>query len=471
MKCPNCNAENSTASKFCMNCGYPLDCGQNGLTNGDASTAGDSVQTNANSDMTTDSNGSVALASTNQVSKKTSVGKKKWMVCALSGLAVIALIATIAIVATVVIDNGPSDELIKKAIQDEGLNVSKDEWKATDEKYEISNLEVIEKRRVEDTSAVSQVFRGTSTYYKVKAKVTASNGSAECSETVETEFYKDSGESEWAHSLVDVRDRSFTALQGVDASVVEQSVKDEISGKSLYGSIMSKATPNNKVKSTYKDADVKVTEEKFDKDSQTDTVKITLVKDSKTAAAKTTVTAKFSFDGSSFGGGWKLDSASMDEGSDDVDRQGLVGTWTGKFKEQSGVLLGGKCFGAQDRDVILTISNLDNATLKAEGTISFLAHYHKSLSGSNQNGADGDTYLENQSFSTTFENNYNKAIEPNKGDAYASFEFSESSSGKTQFKLAFDDQTGEGSLRITTSTGSFLSPSFFEDTYTLTKTA
>ena len=469
MKCPNCSSENNEANKFCIACGHPLVSPRaKGEINAAPSDA-NRLQAAESKDIPTKDNGNAAA--TPHKNEPGREGGSKKLIYALSGLAAVAIIATIAIVAMLAIDNGPSDEQIKKAIQDEGFKIANDQWKTNDEAYQITNLEVIEKQRVDDTTGLAKAFHGTSTYYKVKAKATASNGAAECAETVETEFFKDSDKGEWEPSSLDEKDRKLTALRGINVSEVEKSVKEELSGKLLYGEILEKATQDKKLLSMYRDADVKITDEKFDKDAQTDTLTIALSKNAETATSNATVTAKFAFNKGIYGTGWGLDSASFHEETGGVNRQGLVGTWTGKFKEQSGVLLGGKCFGAQDRDVTLTISSLDNTTLKAEGTISFLAHYHKTLKGSNQNSTDGDTYLENQSFSTTFENNYNKAIEPNKGDVYASFEFSENSNGKTQFQVSFDDKTGEGSLRVTTSTGSFASPAFFEDVYTLTKGA
>ena len=384
--------------------------------------------------------------------------------------AVAALILGVVIAAILIIGDGPSDAQIKEVFQSQKFEVEKDSWKTNDAPYNVESVEILAKKKLEDTTGLIKLFSNDPHYYEVKAKVKASNGAVEATRTYDVNFYRDNDTSKWTTiSSPTQESEEYVPLRGIDTSAVEENIKKDLdAGYTGYSSVLGKASSgSSNLAKIYAGSTATIGDEKFDKDARTDTVTINLKKDSGVASAEGTVTANFTFSN----GKWELASASTNDGATSVNRQGIVGTWTGKFKEQTGVLMGGKCFGAQDQDVTLSITSFDDSTLKAEGTISFLAHYHKTLGGSNQNNTDGDTYLDNQAFSTTFENNYNGSFYGNGGDLRASFQFSENPEGKVRLILSFDEEKGEGSLRITTERGSIMSPARFEDSYTLTKSA
>ena len=185
---------------------------------------------------------------------------------------------------------------------------------------------------------------------------------------------------------------SFTAERGVDRRRIANSLnvvllRAESSLPDSEGTL-SLAT-------IYQGADVTVTNERFDEDTQTDTVTLRVTKASTFTAYECTIDASFAFRPGN--GLWELTSATASPGAKQVTLTPLVGTWTGTFESQE--TAEGKCFGAKEGGLRVTIDSVQGG--RVTGTLSGLAHYHPSLSA-DADSAEGDTRLSDVHFTGTF---------------------------------------------------------------------
>lgn len=149
----------------------------------------------------------------------------------------------------------------------------------------------------------------------------------------------------------------------------------------------------------YENGEFSVTSTEFSGDSAA--VVLHCLADGAFAKYEGDVTAYFSL---GYDGNWDLDSVSPSNDIITADYSKLIGTWTGAFSKTENNW-SKRCYGAQSQALSVTITSVDNSSLKIEGTFSGLAHYHKP-SESDQNANDGDAYISGQSFVATLKDMY-----------------------------------------------------------------
>lgn len=218
----------------------------------------------------------------------------------------------------------------------------------------------------------------------------------------------------------------------------------------------------------YKDGTFEVASENFDESAQTDTLEITCKKETDYSELTGTITAVFTLQD----GSWKLTSAQGSDGIDKASYQKLVGTWTGKFFETR-YAFGGKCYGAESKEAKVVINSVDDNSLKVEGTFTVLAHYHDK-SSSDANSTDGDTVLSEEPFTMTLE--YGHWDSGTGGSEYGGlYSRAQDSNGSVSVNLAFgtysSSYNGDVVLTVEThpSANQYGSYQYYTDVYTLTK--
>ena len=224
------------------------------------------------------------------------------------------------------------------------------------------------------------------------------------------------------------------------------------------------ATGSVSLSRLYEGAEVRVVEQTFDAESQTETATLHFSKSSTFTSYECDVQASFAFRPGN--GLWELTSATVSDGARDATLAPLVGTWVGSFQGQ--VAAEGRCFGAKDGGVRINISSAGSGRIS--GTVSVIAHFHGDPE-SDQQAMDGDTQLTDVPFSGTSVS----------GEAGLSFmcTLPEDASGGAEMNLVFgptDDPDGAHATITTyhTYTTTFLfipyeRQAIFSDTFVLTR--
>ena len=144
----------------------------------------------------------------------------------------------------------------------------------------------------------------------------------------------------------------------------------------------------------YDGADVRVVEQAFDAETQTAAATLHFSKTSTFTSYECDVQASFAFRPGN--GLWELTSAAASESAREATLAPLVGTWSGPFQGQ--VAAEGRCFGAKEAGVRISISSADSGRIS--GTVTVIAHFHGDPS-SDQQAMDGDTELTDVPFTGT----------------------------------------------------------------------
>lgn len=147
----------------------------------------------------------------------------------------------------------------------------------------------------------------------------------------------------------------------------------------------------------YADADVEVTDEKFDEAAQTEDVELHCSSAKTFVSYECDLAAHFRFVPAS--GAWELASATVDEGAYNLGLGPLVGTWHGSFTEQQSSSR--KCLAASEQGLTVKITSAAmtaDGGAHVEGTLSGVVHMHGALTVDTQ-GTNGDQTLENAPFS------------------------------------------------------------------------
>lgn len=300
----------------------------------------------------------------------------------------------------------------------------------------------------------------TNSYYECQFEADLSCEIADNVKTGSLAVIKYQGSWELIGSL-SIDSSTVTAKAGVDADKVIEGMQ------SILYAVGSQ--DGNDYMSLYQNGSFEVTDENFDADAQTDTLTVSCTKQGGYSNTEGTMTLVFAFkDGS-----WSLSSATASEDAAKTSYQTLVGTWTGAFYRQSSPS-SGKCYGAEDADVKVEITSVDDDSLKVEGKYTVIAHNHDNASSDEDSNA-GDTVLAEEEFTLTLEQ-----------DTYitnfGSFEYGgtytrpEDANGQVRLYLGFGPYQGDtGTSAVlmveTQYSGIMYSWNYYKDIFTLEKAA
>lgn len=370
----------------------------------------------------------------------------------IGGVAAVVVIAIIAVV--MVMNGGPSDSAIEGFVRQANVASSMsegDNW-SDGGKYELKSVKVLSKTKdTSGTQSLTVFGNQLSEPYDARVEVVLANGDTEVTKQGNMSLAKVNGQ--W-----DCLSFSPSNLSTTDIKLTKGVSKKKVIKN--IDSILTTAGAKNGVSylsSKYSGGTFKIKSEKLDSDKRTDTVTISLKKETEFSESKGTVKAVFSYGDQ----GWELEKATASKDAENVSYQKLVGTWKGEFKKQNQI--SGSCFGGKTSPVTVTISSFDDKTGKVDGTFTGLAHYHKQADNTEDSDA-GDTVITDQPFSMTF------TIDDGWKYLSDSYETAQDSNGQVTRKLDFDEDDGP----TATLTTSYQPESIFSwnttyDTFTLTK--
>ena len=370
----------------------------------------------------------------------------------IGGVAAVVLIAIIAVV--MVMNGGPSDSAIEGFVRQANVASSMsegDNWSDGGE-YELKSVKVLSKTKdTSGTQSLTVFGNQLSEPYDARVEVVLANGDTEVTKQGNMSLAKVNGQ--W-----DCLSFSSSNLSTTDIKLTKGVSKKKVIKN--IDTILTTAGAKNGVSylsSKYSGGTFKIKNEKLDSDKRTDTVTISLKKETEFSESKGTVKAVFAYGDQ----GWELEKATASKDAEDVSYQKLVGTWKGEFKKQSQI--SGSCFGGKANPVTVTITSFDDKTGKVDGTFTGLAHYHKQADNTEDSDA-GDTMITDQSFSMTFK------IDDGWKSLSDSYETAQDSNGQVTLKLDFDEDDGP-TATLTTSyqPESILNWNTTYDTFTLTK--
>lgn len=491
MYCPLCGTENTSEAKFCRSCGAPLtaataresavpaadDAAQAPgasmpqevpATSASAKSAPADEPAGADTGSATQQQdqdysysavyGAAAPAGAQSTAQTQGIGSKLAAMPAkrkaiIGGVAAVVIIAIIAVV--MVMNGGPSDSAIEGFVRQADVASSMSESDAWSDagKYELKSVKVLSKTKDSSGTQSLTVFGNQLTEpYNAEVEVVLANGDTEVTKQGNMSLAKVNGQ--W-----DCLSFSSSNLSTTDVKLTK-GVSEKKVMKNIDQILSTAGSSSNKVSylsSTYAGGKCKVKSEKLDADKRTDTLTISLKKETEFSESKGTVKAVFSYGDN----GWELEKATPSKDAENVSYQKLVGTWKGEFKKQSQI--SGSCFGAKTNPVTVTITNFDDKTGKVDGTFTALAHYHKQADNTEDSDA-GDTVLTDQPFSMTF------SIDDGWKYLSDSYETAQDSNGQVTLKLDFDESDGP----TATVTTSYQPNSIWDwntayDTFTLTK--
>lgn len=362
-----------------------------------------------------------STASPTQVGAKDALNKIKSLprpVLIGSVVAVVAIIAAIFIVST---SGRIGDKEIKLALQQHGdLTISGGNYDE-DSELNVDSVKVTSSEKyVGEAAGMIKAWYGADEVYTATADVKLSNDAFEKTETVVCYFVKN--ENKWQPvDNIDTSNEVWTAKQGPSENKLSENLTDIVrqafqdSGVTNY---ISNSTAPDAAKAnseSYRDADITVRNSELDGNNAT--ITIDAQKNGIYYTCGGTITANFIFDK----GHWNLDSAALDDSATKIDFSGVVGTWNGTLTNASY-----KCGAAEGQSVNITISSFDASTGIASGTVTCVAHFHKS----SESNTGVDTTLTDIPFSVKLKANCSKLS----GEATI-----EQTGGKVYLEMDFDD--------------------------------
>lgn len=371
----------------------------------------------------------------------------------IGGVAAVVVIALIAVV--MMMNSGPSDSAIEGFVRHAGVASSMSEvsdWSDAG-KYELKSVKVLSKTKdTSGTQSLTVFGNQLSEPYDARVEVVLANGDTEVTKQGNMSLAKVNGQ--WDCLSFSSSDLSTTDVK-LTKGVSEKKVIKNID--TILATAGSNSKRNSYLSSTYSGGTFKIKSEKLDSDKRTDTVTISLKKETEFSESKGTVKAVFAYGDQ----GWEFEKATASKDAENVSYQKLVGTWKGEFKKQNQI--SGSCFGGKANPVTVTITSFDDKTGKVDGTFTGLAHYHKQADNTEDSDA-GDTMITDQSFSMMFK------IDDGWKNLSDSYETAQDSNGQVTLELDFDEDDGP----TATLTTSYQPESIFSwnttyDTFTLTK--
>lgn len=197
----------------------------------------------------------------------------------------------------------------------------------------------------------------------------------------------------------------------------------------------------------YDGAQIEVTAESFDPESQTDSLTIRCSKQGTFGSYVCDLTVEFAFRSAT--GQWEVTSVKASEDARVMSLKPLLGTWEGAFQSQE--TEGDKCLAARDAGLTLVIREAGNG--KIAGTVSGVAHYHEHPNG-DAASCDGDLTFRDVPFDA-------KLVSEEQGALRFEAELPEDVDGTTSLTLRFGSEADadEATAEVATAyphTGSFL---------------
>lgn len=254
----------------------------------------------------------------------------------------------------------------------------------------LSNVGVTERSSTRTPEGLEVTAAVGPTAFNVEAEATFDDGKVRVVRNVGATYVRSDGEWNVTGEFAE-RGTSFTARSGVDEGKVLSNMETILSATS--------SNTDLSLGDIYADGDFSIVgnvfKEAANKDTATNDVTISCNKENGFYSYQGNVTAHFAFES----GSWVLRNAEADTNASKRTYAPLVGTWTGSLVSTSsnGV---GNCYGAQDHEIVIDIQSAGDASAsggQVQGTITVLAHYHKSLD-KKQASCTGDTVVEQLAF-------------------------------------------------------------------------